>query len=277
MIIDVHTHLNNYHEDKVVSVEQSLNLLTENMEANNVDYSLVLTSYKVSEHRPSTSKVVEAIKGRDNLGVVSGISYLHYDHRDIIEISDYLENGFIKGLKFYPGYEPFYPNDPRMRVLYEMAIAYDVPVMFHSGDTYAPTGRIKYSHPMHIDDLAVDYPKLKIVICHIGNPWIKDCMEVVYKNKNVYADISGLVLGNFSDKFERYMKNEIEEMITYAGDPRYLLYGTDWPICNMESYLKFMNQLDLTDAKKDLILWKNAAKLFKIDVDEFEDEPTDKT
>ncbi len=277
MIIDVHTHLNNYHEDRVVSVEDSLNLLTENMEANKVDYSLVLTSYKVTEHRPSTSKVVEAIKGRNNLGVVSGISYLHYDHRDIIEISEYLENGFIKALKFYPGYEPFYPNDPRMRVLYEMAIAYDVPVMFHSGDTYAPTGRIKYSHPMHIDDLAVDYPKLKIVICHIGNPWIKDCMEVVYKNKNVFADISGLVLGNFTDKFERYMKNEIEEMITYAGDPRYLLYGTDWPICNMESYLKFMNQLDLTDVKKDLILWKNAAKLFKINMDEFVKEPADKT
>ena len=92
-------------------------------------------------------------------------------------------------------------------------------------------------------------------------------MEVVYKNKNVYADISGLVLGNFSDKFERYMKKEIEEMITYAGDPNYLLYGTDWPISNMESYLKFMNQLDLADDKKELILWKNAAQLFKIDVE----------
>ena len=268
MIIDVHTHINNYHEDKVVSLKDSLNLLTDTMEANKIDYSLVLTSYKVSEHRPSTRKVVEAIKGRKNMGVVSGISYLHYDHRDIREISEYLESGLIKGLKFYPGYEPFYPHDTRMKVLYEMAIEYDVPVMFHSGDTYAPTGRVKYSHPIHIDDLAVDFPKLKIVICHIGNPWIKDCMEVVYKNKNVYADISGLVLGHFTDKFERYMKKEIEEMITYAGDPRYLLYGTDWPICSMESYLKFMNQLDLPDEKKDLILYKNAAKLFKIDVDE---------
>jgi len=44
-----------------------------------------------------------------------------------------------------------------------MAIEYDVPVMFHSGDTYSPTGRIKYSHPIHIDDLAVDFPELKIV------------------------------------------------------------------------------------------------------------------
>jgi hypothetical protein len=248
-----------------VSVEESLDLLTKTMAESGINYALVLSSYKVNENRPSTTRVVEAIKGRDNLGVVSGISYLNFNFKDIIIISDYLERGLIKGLKFYPGYEPFYPNDSRLKVWYDMAIAYDVPVMFHSGDTYAPNGKVKYSHPIHIDDLAVDFPELKIVICHVGNPWIKDCMEVVYKNKNVYADISGLVLGDFSDKFERYMKKEIEEMITYAGDPNYLLFGTDWPISSMKSYLKFMDQLDLLPEKKERILWENAAKLFKID------------
>ncbi|PKQ61736.1 amidohydrolase [Labilibaculum filiforme] len=265
MIIDVHTHINNYHEDRVISLEASLNHLSDTMKENKVDYSLVLSSYKVNENRPSTKQVVEAIRGRDNLGVIAGVSYLHYTHRDLREISEYLEAGLIKGLKFYPGYEPFYPNDSRLKVMYEMAIEYDVPVMFHSGDTYAPTGKVKYSHPLHIDDVAVDFPDLKIVICHVGNPWIRDCMEMVYKNKNVYADISGLVLGDFSDKFERHMKNEIEEMINYAGDPNYLLYGTDWPISNMKSYLKFMDQLELADDKKELIMWKNAADLFKID------------
>ncbi|WP_111309492.1 amidohydrolase family protein [Confluentibacter sediminis] len=267
MIIDIHTHINNYHEDRVISLEACLDGLVESMKNNKVDYSLVLTSYKVNQNRPSTKQVVEAIKGYNNLGVVAGISYLNYTHRDLNEISHYLDQKLIKGLKLYPGYEPFYPNDSRLKVVYDMAIEYDVPVMFHSGDTYAPTGKIKYSHPIHLDDLAVDYPDLKIVICHVGNPWIRDCMEVVYKNKNVHADISGLVLGNFSEKFERFMKKEIEEMITYAGDPNYLLYGTDWPISNMDSYLKFMNQLDLPDEKKELILWKNAANLFKIDVE----------
>lgn len=266
MIIDVHTHINNYHEDRVVSLEECLDRLVAAMAENKVDYSLVLTSYKVNEHRPSTKKVVEAIQGRANLGVVAGISYLHYDHNDLREIGDHLRSGLIKGLKLYPGYEPFYPSDTRMRVIYEMATEFDVPVMFHSGDTYAPTGRVKYSHPIHIDDVAVDHPNMKIVICHVGNPWIKDCMEVVYKNNNVYADFSGLVLGDFSDKFERFMKSELEDMITYAGNPRYLLYGTDWPICNMASYLKFVDQLELPDDRKEMILWKNAAELFKIDV-----------
>ena len=63
------------------------------------------------------------------------------------------------------------------------------------------------------------------------------------------------------------MKNEIEEMITYAGDPRYLLYGTDWPLCNMKSYLRFMDQLDLAEDKKKLIMFENATQLFKINLE----------
>lgn len=270
MIIDVHTHLNNYHVEKVVSIEESLDMMEETMAANSVDYALVLTSYLVNEHRPSIKQVIDVTRDRKHLDVVAGISYLNYKEKDLREISDYLKDGLVKGLKLYPGYEPFYPHDNRLQVVYDLAIEYNVPVMFHSGDTYTPKGKVRFSHPLHIDDVAVDNPELKIVICHVGNPWIKDCMEVVYKNANVYADISGLVLGDFSDHFEQYMKNELQEMILYAGEPKYLLYGTDWPISSMRSYLAFMKQLDLTDDKKELIMWKNAARLFNIDVEELQ-------
>ncbi len=269
MVIDVHTHINNYHEEKVVSLQECLDRLLQVMEENKVDHSLVLTSYKVNEHRPSVKAVVEAIRDIPKLSVVAGISYLNYKEKDLREMSDYLKQGLIKGFKLYPGYEPFYPHDKRLQVVYELAMEFDVPVMFHSGDTYTPKGRIRYSHPLEIDDVAVDFPELKIVICHVGNPWIRDCMEVVYKNKNVHADFSGLVLGDFSDKFEKYMKEQLEEMILYAGEPAYLLYGTDWPISTMKSYLNFMRQLDLPEEKKELIYWKNAARLFKIDVSKF--------
>ncbi|MCB0776253.1 MAG: amidohydrolase family protein [Chitinophagaceae bacterium] len=273
MIIDVHTHLNNYHEETVLPLQVSLDRLLGVMEENKVDYSLILTSYKVNEHRPSVKQVVEATRDIPSLGTVAGISYLNYKEKDLREMADYLRSGEIKAFKLYPGYEPFYPYDKRLQVIYELAIEFDIPVMFHSGDTYTPKGKIRFSHPLHIDDVAVDFPELKIVICHVGNPWIRDCMEVVYKNKNVYADVSGLVLGDFSDKFERYMKEQLEEMILYAGDPQYLLYGTDWPISTMKSYLNFMKQLDLSDDKKELIYWKNAAKLFKIDVSKLSNSP----
>lgn len=266
MIIDCHTHLNNYHEERVVSIEQCLDNLQQEMDENNVDYAMVLSSYKVTEHRPPTSRVVEATRDLDRIFVVAGVSITHYKERDLREISEYLEQGLVKGLKLYPGYEPFYPYDPRCQVVYDLALEYDVPVMIHTGDTYSPKGKLRFSHPLNVDDVAVDFPSLKIVICHIGNPWIRDCMEVVYKNANVYADVSGLVLGNFQEKFERYMLEQVHEMILYAGEPQYLLYGTDWPICSMRSYLKFVNSLELSDKGREQIMWRTTARLFKIDV-----------
>ncbi|MEQ9454736.1 MAG: amidohydrolase family protein [Phycisphaeraceae bacterium] len=268
MIIDCHTHLNNYHEERVVSIEQCLDRLQQDMAANNVDISLVLSSYKVTDHRPPTAKVVEATRHLDNIFVVAGISIMHYKERDLREISDFLAEGLVKGLKLYPGYEPFYPYDARCKVVYDLAAEYNVPVMIHTGDTYSPKGKVRFSHPLNVDDVAVDNPDVNFIICHIGNPWIRDCMEVVYKNENAYADVSGLVLGNFQEKFERYMHEQVEDMITYAGEPKYLLYGTDWPICEMAPYLKFMRGLDITDKARELIMWRTAARLFKLDVPE---------
>ncbi len=91
MIVDCHVHLNNYHEQLAVSLDDSLAKLQDAMAEAGVDYSLVLTSYLVSPHRPSTAQVVEAIAKVDNLGVVAGISYTNYRQRDLRELADFLE------------------------------------------------------------------------------------------------------------------------------------------------------------------------------------------
>jgi uncharacterized protein len=204
--------------------------------------------------------VVQATRDLENIFVVAGVSITHYRERDLREISDFLKEGLVLGLKLYPGYEPFYPYDARCRVIYDLAAEYNVPVMIPTGDTYSPQGKVRFAHPLNVDDVAVDHPDVKFVICHIGNPWIRDCMEVIYKNRNVWADVAGLVLDEFEDRFERFMLNQVTDMITYAGEPKYLLYGTDWPICGMRSYLKFMRGLELSDAAREKIMWKNAVE-----------------
>jgi predicted TIM-barrel fold metal-dependent hydrolase len=257
-------HLNNYHEQVEVSLGDSLASLRSAMATAGVDYALVLTSYIVSPHRPSTAEVVAAIAEIPQLGVVAGISYLNYRQKDLRELADFLSKGLVKGLKLYPGYEPFYPHDKRLQVVYDLAEEFDVPVMIHSGDTYSPKGKLKYSHPLEIDEVAVDHPNVKFVICHLGNPWLTDCMEVVYKNQNVYADISGLVLGEFTAAFEDYMAEEIGDVILYAGDPTRFLFGTDWPICSMTSYIKFVSQLGLSEESHAGLMYENARRLFKL-------------
>jgi uncharacterized protein len=264
MIIDCHVHLNNYHEEATVSLDESLDRLQAAMAEAGVGYALVLTSYLVNANRPSVAQVVKAVEAAPNLGVVAGISYVNYKERDLRELADHLRAGLVRGLKLYPGYEPFYPHDSRVHVVYELAEEFDVPVMIHSGDTYHPRGKLKYAHPLEVDEVAVDHPKVKLVICHLGNPWLTDCMEVVYKNKNVYADISGLVLGEFTEAFEDYMEEQIGDVILYAGEPDQFLYGSDWPICSMKSYVEFVKQLKMPEPDRHALFYENTRRLFRL-------------
>jgi uncharacterized protein len=267
MIIDCHTHLNNYHDEAVDDIQGCLTRLQTAMRRNRVDAALVLTSYKVSPGRPSTAAVIAAVEQYANLYVVAGISWTNFSQDDVDALRGFLEAGTIKGLKIYPGYEPFYPADSKLAPAYRLAEEFDVPVMIHTGDTYSPTGRVKYSHPLHVDDVAVDYPKVRFVICHLGNPWFRDCMEVVYKNDNVFTDMSGLTLGDFTDRFEAYVRQQLKEMILWGVNPNKVLFGTDWPLATMESYVQFMEELKLPARDKELMLYRNVIDLFKLDIE----------
>jgi predicted TIM-barrel fold metal-dependent hydrolase len=265
VIVDCHTHLNYYADESKPALPGTLETLQKEMKRNRIDFSMVLTSYKESAGRPSTRMVVEATRPLKNIYVVAGVSFHLHDQNYLNEIEEYIQEKSVRGLKFYCGYEPFEPNHPKMLPAIELAKKYDIPLMIHSGDTFSPKGKLKYSHPLLIDELAVDHPDLKVVICHLGNPWIRDCMEVVYKNANVYTDISGLVLGDFSDRFERYMAKQLEEMLLFGVEPGKVLYGTDFPISSMSSYLDFIKSLRLPEADRKKILADNAIKLFRLD------------
>lgn len=265
MIIDCHTHLNQYELlQNVPSLEERVRMLLVEMASNNVDYTLVLSSYKVNEQRPSTKQLIEATKKHDNLGIVAGFTIDNHTDEDLKNYRKWIKDGHIRGLKIYSGYEHYYPYDERYQKVYDTCVEFDIPVMLHTGDTYSEKAKLKYARPLNLDEVAVDNPELKIIMCHLGNPWIQDAQEVIYKNKNVYADISGLVVGDFDHYFEKMMRDKVAELINYAGEPRYLLYGTDWPIATMDSYLNFVAKLKLKAEFRDMFMYKNAKKLFKI-------------
>jgi uncharacterized protein len=266
MIIDCHTHLNRYGAGQAASLRDRYLKLRAEMDSNGVDYALVLSSYFASAERPNTREILDVVGDDKRIGVVAAVSYLYYRAADLADLRVLLREERIKGLKLYPGYEPYYVHDPRMRVIYELAGEFNVPVMIHTGDTYDPKGRIKYSHPIEVDEVAVDFRDVTFVICHLGNPWITDAMEVIYKNPNVVGDISGFTLGHFEERFERYMLQQVNEAVAFASDPSKLLFGTDWPICDMASYIRFVNQLHLTEQENDQIFWKNTARLFRIEL-----------
>lgn len=264
MILDCHAHVNNYDDESADALPAVFDRLREAMERSAVDAAMILTSYKINPGRPPTSAVVRLTRDLPNLWVVAGVSYLGLDRAYLDELREYLQDGLVRGLKLYPGYEPFYPSDHALHPVYELAEEFRVPVMIHSGDTFSSSGRIKYSHPIHVDDVAVDHRGVDFVICHLGNPWFRDTMEVVYKNENVFTDISGLVLGDFTDRFERWIRRQLQEMLLFGVEPDRVLYGTDWPISSMRTYVRFMEQLRIPEEDRRKISWDNAARLFRV-------------
>lgn len=269
MLIDCHVHLNNYHENQVRSAQDSLDALFKSMEEAEVEHAVVLSSYKITPHRPHIDDLIRLVGDDPRVSLVEGIRWRSEGERtDLFKMEERLRDGAIKGLKIYPGYEPYAINDPSLEAVFRIAEKYEVPVMVHTGDTYSKTAKVRHAHPLLVDDIAVDFPNVKFVACHLGNPWFQDTAEVLYKNDNVYADISGLTLGDFEYEFERYMVTRVKDMISYMGDPgKQLMYGSDWPLVGMKRYVKFLDGLDLNDDQKENISWKTAAKLFKIDVD----------
>lgn len=269
MIIDCHTHLNRYEPSQPASLAERRDLLRAEMDRHGIVHALVLTSYLVNEDRPGTEEVLGLLDGDPRFGVVAGVPWPVCEAGDFAELRELLAAGRLRALKLYPGYAPFALSDVRMRPVYELAAEYGVPVMIHTGDTFARQAKVKFAHPLQVDEVAVEFPGTTFVLCHLGNPWFMDAAEVVYKNENVLADVSGLTLGEWEPRFERVARARLDEAVAYVNDPSKLLFGTDWPISAIGGYLRFVERLELTPEEREGMMWKNAARIFRLDVGAF--------
>ena len=270
MLIDCHVHLNNYYtsdEENPRPTEANVQRLFDVMAEHKVDHAIVLTSYKVDVDRPSVEHVLEILAEDPRTTVIEGLRWRGDARTDLFHMEERIRDGMVKGIKLYPGYDKYAINDPSLETVFRIAAKHDVPVMIHCGDTFARDAKVRMAHPLLVDDIAVDYPDVRFVICHLGNPWFQDTAEVLYKNDNVYADISGLVLGDFTYEFERYLVTRVKDMIAYMGDPgSQIMYGSDWPLVEMAPYVRFLDTLELDDVAYEGVAWRTAARLFKINV-----------
>lgn len=180
-----------------------------------------------------------------------------------------LASGRVAALKVYLGYLHYEPAHAHYRRYYELAEQFLLPVVFHTGDTYSPFAKLRFAHPLGIDEVAVDHPKVRFVIAHLGNPWLTDAAEVVYKNVNVWADLSGLWIGDGRDERDEEAAEQLDDQrtqllraIRYCERPNRLLYGSDWPLVPLKTYRDWLAGC-LPAHLHDLIFDANARGLFK--------------
>lgn len=165
--------------------------------------------------------------------------------------------------EFNPARQHFFPNDPRFYPLWEEAERQGLPVLFHSGYAAAGSGRpggrgvkLKYTQPIHLDDVAADFPDLTIIIAHPSWPWTAESLAIARHKGNVYIDLSGWA--------PKYFPAELVQQVdTLLQDKA--LFGSDAPSLPLDRWLREFAELDLKPEVRRKVMRDNAAKLFGLD------------
>lgn len=192
----------------------------------------------------------------ENLFFCLGVNPYKQSKEDLLDFEKALQNEKVIGIKIYGGYYPEYIYSDIYEPFYEIAKKYNVPVAIHLADVIGKGGSLKTAHPMTMDELAGKHEDITFIICHLGEPWNMDAAEVIARNKNVYGDLSGLILGD-KKRILKLVKNpdintrwkQAIAYLEYYGDNcamnslDKLMFGTDWPIVDIKGYIKFIEKL----------------------------------
>jgi predicted TIM-barrel fold metal-dependent hydrolase len=165
----------------------------------------------------------------------------------------------VQGFKLHPNVQGFYPNDRSVYPLYEVVAEAGLPVLFHTGHSGIGAGlpggggiRLKYSNPMYVDDVAVDFPELKIVLAHPSFPWQDEAISVALHKEQVYIDLSGWSPKYFPPQLVQYANTLLRDRV---------LFGSDFPLITPDRWLEDFARADFRDDVRPLVLKQNAARL----------------
>jgi hypothetical protein len=169
------------------------------------------------------------------------------------DFEKYIRMG-AKGIKLYPPYSFFYPNDSTLYPIYEIAQEHRLPLLVHTGSSIFRGSKIKYADPIHLDDIATDFPELPILMAHSGRGlWYDRAFFLSKLHPNLYLEISGLPPKNLLKYFPELEKN-IDKVV----------YGSDWPgIQRIGQNIAAIQKLPLEQESKEKILYGNASKILE--------------
>ena len=178
----------------------------------------------------------------------------------VTEARRLLRSGLVRGLKLHPPIQEFVPNDRIAYPLYELFAEAKLPVLFHTGHSGIGTGlrggggiRLKYGDPMPIDDVAVDFPDMPIILAHPSFPWQDEAISICLHKPQVYIDLSGWSPKYFSATLVQYANSLLKHKV---------LFGSDYPLLAPDRWLADFAAIGIKDEVRPLILKDNAVRLF---------------
>ena len=267
-IIDAHIHTNFDDELlKAAAIKSNVNFseegLDDEMKKNNVVYSIAMA---LESHEDNLDKAFQPLKTKicslPNVLTMLAVNPYKSTKRTLKNYEDKIKLKEIKGIKIYLGYYPFYPHDDVYIPYYQLADKYNLPIVFHTGECYSEKAKVKYAHPLNVDEIAMRWDNVTFILAHMGEPWLMDTAMVIRKNKNVYADMSGIIEGQIDPEAIKTTLFRIQSALEYCNFER-VIYGSDWPLAPMRGYLEAMRSI-IPKEHREKILYQNAIDAFKL-------------
>ena len=216
------------------------------------------TEFEIGRRRIPNEEVLDAAKANSDMMMAFGSVDPHKGKMGLREVKKLIADG-ISGFKFHPTCQGFYPNDRMAYPMYEAMAAAKLPVIFHSGHSGMGSGlrgggglRLKYSNPMHLDDVAADFPDMTIIIAHPSWPWQDEALSVCLHKPNVYIDLSGWSPKYFSPALIQNANTQLK---------RKMLFGSDFPLIAPDRWMADFEKVGFRDEVKPLIMKENAMRV----------------
>jgi len=194
----------------------------------------------------------------------------HKGRRGVDEARRLIADHGVRGFKFHPNVQGFFPNDRLAYPLYEVIEEAGLPAIFHTGHSGVGSGlpggggiRLKYSNPMHVDDVAVDFPRLKIVLAHPSFPWQDEAISIALHKPQVSIDLSGWSPKYFPPQLVHHANTLLRNQV---------LFGSDYPFITPDRWLADFDKLEIRPEVRPLILKENAMRLLGLNT-----SPTDES
>jgi predicted TIM-barrel fold metal-dependent hydrolase len=209
--------------------------------------------------RRSNDEVAQFASDNSDIAIAFASINPHRGADGVREARRLVESGAVKGLKLHPPIQEFYANDRIAYPLYEVFAEFRLPVVFHTGHSGIGTGmrggggiRQKYGNPLPIDDVAVDFPDMPIIMAHPSFPWQDEAISICLHKPQVYIDLSGWSPKYFSPTLVQYADTLLKHKV---------LFGSDYPMLTPDRWLADFAALPIRDEVRPLILKQNAVKL----------------
>jgi predicted TIM-barrel fold metal-dependent hydrolase len=209
----------------------------------------------------SNDEVLEIAAANDDVLIPFVSLDPHRGRRAVLEARRLIEAG-ARGFKFHPNLQAFFPSDRLAYPLYEVIEEAGLPALFHTGHSGLGSGlpggagiRLKYSNPMDVDDVAVDFPGMPIVLAHPSFPWQEEAISVAMHKAQVYIDLSGWSPKLFPPVLVQYANTVLQDKV---------LFGSDYPLITPERWLADLEKTAIRPELYPKILKGNAARLLRL-------------